>query len=98
MMNAKTENTISTPNSNNSNIKEDNRPEMNIAIIADIATENQKVKTYRQQHNDLWQKAWKLAEWIDDSNSNIPWQERSVRVPELQEISMTIDELEMLMG
>lgn len=48
-------------------------------------------KTYQQEHYELWLQANKLADWIDDSNSEIPWQERTARVPELQEMAVEID-------
>ncbi len=101
MMGTETENTISNPKSNNSNIRniKGNDPiKTNIALIADIAPKNQKVKTHQQQHDDLWQKAWKLADWIDDSQSDIPWHERAARVPELQRMSMMLSELEVLIN
>jgi hypothetical protein len=50
----------------------------------------------KQKFDSLWQKAWKLADWIDDPGSTIPWQERAAKVPELQKMSMMIGELEML--
>ena len=53
-------------------------------------------KTYQQQYDALWKKAWALADWIDDSKSDVPWQERAARVPELQQMSMMIGELELL--
>lgn len=63
-----------------------------------FVVKNQKTKTYQQQHEDLWEKAWKLADWIDDPDSDVPWQERTARVPELQKMSMMIGELECLMN
>jgi len=56
----------------------------------------QKVKTPQQKYDDLWKKATALADWVDDSNSTIPWQERAARVPELQKMSKILQELETL--
>ncbi len=96
----KTEDNISNPksnNSNNSNIKGKDLVKANIADIADIAPKNEKVKTYQQQHDHLWQKAWNLADWIDNPGSDISWQERAAKVPELQAMSLELDQLEKLM-
>ena len=105
----KTEDNISNPKSNNSNnsnnsnisnisnIKRKDLVKANIADIADIAPKNEKVKTYQQQHDHLWQKAWNLANWIDNPGPEIPWQERTAKVPELQAMSLELDQLEKLM-
>ncbi len=50
-------------------------------------------KPLQQQHDALWQKADELADWIDDPGSDIPWQERAAKVPELQEMSLREDNL-----
>jgi len=100
-MNVETIKTISTPKRNirnMSNIKRKYTQNVNIADIAYIAPKIQKIKTYQQQHDNLWQKAWELADWIDDSSSSVTWQERAAKVPELQKMSMMIDELEYLMN
>ena len=49
-------------------------------------------KPHKQKYDDLWQKATALADWIDDSGSTIPWKERTARVPELQGMSMMLQE------
>jgi len=59
-------------------------------ILFEIKTYN---KTLQEQINDLWCQADKLADWIDDSSSTVPWQDRAARVPELQEMSLEIDKL-----
>lgn len=92
-------------------VKNISRPIRNIRIIrnikksnpsdggfADIAHENQKAKTPQQKYDILWKKAWALADWIDDPDSKVPWQERAARVPELQKMSMMIGELELLIN
>ena len=99
MMRVETSSTKSNPMSNMSNmsnIKEKEGIKANIADIADIADKVQKVKTLQQQYNELWKKADALADWIDDSKSDVPWQERAAKVPELQEMSAEIDRLEKL--
>lgn len=48
---------------------------------------------YQQEHDALWQKADKLADWIDNPNSEIPWQERTTKITDLQEMSAEIDRL-----
>lgn len=58
-----------------------------------FVVKNQEVKTLQEQINDLWSRADKLVDWIDDSNSTVPWQERAAKVPELQEMSLEIDKL-----
>lgn len=50
----------------------------------------------KQKYDALWKKAWALADWIDDSDSTVSWQERAAKVPELQEMSIEIDRLETL--
>jgi len=50
----------------------------------------------KPKYDELWKKAWTLAEWIDDSKSDVPWQERAARVPELQAMSLEISRLEQL--
>jgi hypothetical protein len=99
MMNVETGKTISklkSNNSDNSNIQEKPALRSNIADIADIAPMNQKVKNPQQRFDSLWQKAWKLADWIDDSKSVVPRQKRAAKVPELQEMSAKLDQLEAL--
>lgn len=101
MMDVETGKTISNPKSNksnNSNIQEKPALKTNIADIADIAPMIQKVKTPKQQFDSLWEKAWVLADWIDDSNSDVSWQERAARVPELQRMSKELDRLEIMHG
>ncbi len=63
------------------------------ATIATIATNPPKVQKLQDELNYLWDKAWKLADWIDDPESDIPWQERAVRVPEVLEMGRQIDRL-----
>ena len=58
-----------------------------------IVGKSQKVKTIQEQIDILWNQATKLADWIDDENSNIPWQDRAARVSELQKMSLEIDRL-----
>ena len=58
-----------------------------------IEAKSQKVKTLQEKIDILWNHATKLADWIDDENSNIPWQDRAARVPELQKMSLEIDRL-----
>jgi len=53
-------------------------------------------KPLQQQFDSLWEKAWKLADWIDEPESDIPWQERAAKVPELQEMSAELDRLEAI--
>jgi len=59
-------------------------------ILFEIKTQN---KTIQEKIDILWNQADKLADWIDDSSSTVPWQERAARVPELQEMSLEIDNL-----
>ncbi len=54
-------------------------------------------KTFQQQHADLWLQADKMADWIDDSKSAIPWQERAAKVPELQVMTLELSRLEKSM-
>ncbi len=63
------------------------------ALSVPFAPKNQKVKTLQEQINILWNQADKLADWIDDSSSTVPWKERAAKVPELQEKSLEIDRL-----
>ena len=96
-MGAKTVKITSTPIRNirnMSNIQEKNSIKGNIADIADIAPKIKNEKSIQQQHDHLWQKAWNLADWIDDSLSALPWQERAAKVPELQAMSRELDQLE----
>jgi len=86
----------SNPKSNNSNIRNIQENDHIKANIADIAPTIQKIKSPQQKYDSLWKKAWALSEWIDDSSSTVPWQERAARVPELQKMSMQIGELELL--
>ncbi|MBA3010013.1 MAG: hypothetical protein KJ658_05185 [Proteobacteria bacterium] len=58
-------------------------------IVPKIQNEN----PYQNQFDTLWEKATNLADWIEDSSSTIPFQERAARVPELQKMSMMLDEL-----
>lgn len=58
-----------------------------------IAYRYQNKNPYRNQFDSLWEKATNLADWIDDSSSTVPFQERAARVPELQKMSMILDEL-----
>ncbi len=100
-MKAETVNLNSTPMRNMSNIRniQENDPvKFNIAHIADNAHKVQKLKTKKQQYDSLWKKAWALADWIDDSGSHVPWQDRAARVPELQKMSMMLDKLKMIMN
>ncbi len=53
-------------------------------------------KSIQQQHNTLWLQADELADWIDDSNSTLPWRERAAKVPELQAMSLELSRLEQL--
>ncbi|MBL6996767.1 radical SAM protein [Desulfobacula sp.] len=54
-------------------------------------------KTFQQQHDDLWLQAEKLADFIDDSKSDVHWKVRTARVPELQAMVKKLDGLEILM-
>jgi hypothetical protein len=47
-----------------------------------------------EQIDHLWEKAWKLADWIDNPQSNIHWQERKKYLPEVFKMSARIGELE----
>ena len=98
MMSRETADTNSNPKSNRSNIRniQENNPVK--ANIADIAPMVQKVKSPQQKYDALWKKAWALADWIDDSGSDVPWQERTAKVPELQGMSMMLVELELLIN
>lgn len=99
-MKAKPEKTISNPIRNTRNIRniqENDHPKADIAIIADIAPKNQNVKTDQNQSDSLWQKAWKLSDWIDNSELDIPWQDRAARVPELQRMVDKLDLIEKQM-
>jgi len=68
------------------------------AHIAYIADRNQKVKTLQDELNYLWDKAWTLADWIDDANSKVDWKERIKFVPEVFKMSARIGELEYLIN
>lgn len=50
-------------------------------------------KKNNDQINDLWNHADELADWIDNPVSDVPWQERVAKVPELQKMSAEIDRL-----
>jgi len=50
-------------------------------------------KLLQKQIDYLWVEANKLVDWADDSESEIPWQKRAAKVPELQEMSIEIDRL-----
>ena len=45
------------------------------------------------EYRKLWADAWKLADWIDDADSEIPWQERTKYVPEVLAMGIEIDRL-----
>ncbi len=59
-------------------------------ILFELQTQS---KTLQEQIDILWTQAEKLADWIDDSCSAVPWQERAEKVSELQEMSLKIDRL-----
>ena len=59
-----------------------------------IVAKNQKVKTLQDERNYIWDKAWNLAEWIDDQHSKVHWKERTKYVPEVFAMSARISELE----
>jgi hypothetical protein len=59
-------------------------------IVLELQNQN---KTHQQQYDSLWKKATALADWVDDSSSPVPWQERAARVPELQGMSSEIDRM-----
>ena len=63
-----------------------------------IVAKTQKVKTLQDELNYLWDKAWSLADWIDDAESNISWKERTKYVPEVLKMSARIGELESLIN
>ncbi len=80
------------------NIQKVEKKQENKAFVPFVPSvvKNQKVKTPKQQHDELWKKAWKLAEFIDNPESEVPLQARAARVPELQEMVMMLSELEFL--
>jgi len=52
--------------------------------------------TLKKKFDILWNQATKLADWIDDEHSDVPWQERTKYVSKLLKISARIGELEIL--
>lgn len=54
---------------------------------------SQEVKNLQNEITYLWEKAWKLADWIDDPESKIPWQERTKYVSEVLKMGREIDNL-----
>lgn len=59
-------------------------------ILFEIKTQK---KTLKEKIDILWNQADELADWLDDSDSDISWQERTLKIPELQEMSLEIDRL-----
>ena len=77
--------------------KNEKRPYfVDYADIADKNKNQQLEKSIQGKHDELWQKAWALADKIDDPGSIVPWQERTLMVPQLQEMSKELDRLEKL--
>ena len=52
--------------------------------------------THRSEYADLWDRAWALSKWIDNPNSDAPWQERAARVPELMQMTDRLKEIEAM--
>ncbi len=46
------------------------------------------------EYNDLWAKAWTLADWIDDNNGGIDIEQRRARMPELIRMRDELSRLE----
>jgi hypothetical protein len=57
-------------------------------IVFEIQTQN---KSLEEKIETLWNKATQLEDWIDDPESDVPWQEKTKYVPQLQEMSLEID-------
>lgn len=57
---------------------------------------NPKNASFQDQIDTLWIQSNKLADWIDNPDSDIPWQKRAARVPVLQRMSKELDKLEKL--
>ncbi len=49
-------------------------------------------KTLQQKIDILWNTAEVLADWMDDE-TDIPWEERAAKIPELQKMAKEIDRL-----
>ena len=64
----------------------------NISSISSPKGINSK-KPLREQIDTLWKKAWALADWMDDSQSGVPWEERAAKIPELSKMTDEIDRL-----
>ena len=91
--------------SNNSNIQEKHPINSNIANIANIAP---KIKIEKAiipppqpkglglVYDDLWQKAWQLANQIDDYRSGIPVEQRRAMLPELNQMRAELSRMESL--
>lgn len=60
-------------------------------IVFEIQTQD---KTLQQKIDTLWKKATILADWIDNSESNVSWQKRAAKIQEIQKMSEEIDRLE----
>jgi len=84
-----------TPIQKVQNIQKVEKKLKNEAFVPSVpfVVKNQKVETLQTQIDLLWGKAWNLADWIDDCCSKVSWQERAAKVPELQKMSLRIDEL-----
>ena len=62
-------------------------------IVFEIQTQD---KTIQQQFDSLWETAETLADLIDNPESDVPLQERTTKVPELQEMSAELDRLKAI--
>lgn len=78
------------------NIQKVEKKEKNKAFVpfAPFVVKNQKAKNLQDELAYLWDKAWKLADWIDDEHSTVHWKERKKYVPEVFKISARIGEIE----
>ena len=60
-------------------------------IVFELQTQN---TTHQQKHDALWEKAWALADFLDDNF--IPWPERKARIPEYDQMVSKIENLEKI--
>ncbi len=65
----------------------------NISNVSNGRRVNSEKTILQKQIDDLWAKADKLADWIDNPASNVLLQERAARVPEVQRMALEIDRL-----
>lgn len=66
----------------------------NFTNFTDITPKNENIKTIQQQYDDLWQKAWTLADRINDQQSGVDVEIRCRMLPELNRLRDELVKLE----